>query len=148
MNLNLISIKEPQTVNEFEAYYLLRYQLLRAPWNQPKGSEKDNMEDDSIHAIALDNDQTIIGVCRLQFNSKEESQIRYMAVADSHQGKGIGKKLVKYMENRAKQQGIQTMILHARENALPFYKKCGYTIIEKNYLMWGEIQHYLMGKKL
>ena len=49
---------------------------------------------------------------------------------------------------QAKSLGAQEIILHARENAVNFYKHCGYTVVEKSYLMWGEIQHYLMKKDL
>lgn len=36
-------IKSPQTRDEFFAYYDLRWQILLAPWNQPKGSEQDDL---------------------------------------------------------------------------------------------------------
>jgi hypothetical protein len=38
--------------------------------------------------------------------------------------------------------------LQARENAVGFYKRCGYAVKEKSYLMWEVIQHYLMEKEL
>jgi N-acetylglutamate synthase-like GNAT family acetyltransferase len=148
MNTNSVKIIEPQTPQEFEAYYLVRYEVLRKPWNQPIGSEKDEHEDKCIHAMACDEHKNVIGVCRLQFNSDSEAQIRYMGVKENTQGLGIGKKLIEFMEQKAKQKGTAKMILQARSNAVDFYKKCGYTIIEKSYLMWGEIQHYLMEKKL
>ena len=140
-------IIEPQTPKEFEAYYLLRYEILRKPWNQPEGSEKDDIEDKCIHAMAMDENKEAIGVCRLQLNSQEEAQIRYMAVDDRMQGKGVGKKIVEFMEDKAKQAGAKKINLHARSNAVEFYKSCGYKIVEKSYLMWGEIQHYLMCKE-
>ena len=143
-----IKIHEPQTKQKFEAYYLLRYEVLRKPWNQPIGSEKDDLEAVSIHAFAEDNDDRILGVCRMHLNSSTEAQIRFMGVASHAQGLGVGKKLVQYLENKAKEKGIQKIILQSRENAVGFYLKCGYTKMEKTYLMWGEIQHYLMTKEL
>lgn len=143
-----IIIREPQTPKEFEAYFLLRYEVLRKPWNQPPGSEKDKDEDSSIHIMALDEDKNVLGVCRLQFNSATEAQLRYMGVKENTQGSGIGKKMIAYAEEKAKEKGAETLILQAREIAVEFYKKCGYTIVEKSFLMWGEIQHYLMKKTL
>ncbi|MGZ4116014.1 MAG: GNAT family N-acetyltransferase [Bacteroidia bacterium] len=145
---NSIIIKEPQTQKEFEAYYLLRYEILRKPWNQPPGSEKDTNENSSIHIMACDENNTVLGVCRLQFNSSSEAQLRFMAVKENTQGSGIGRKLIEYAEAKAKANGASSMILQARENAVDFYKKCNYIIIEKSFLMWDLIQHYLMGKKL
>jgi N-acetylglutamate synthase-like GNAT family acetyltransferase len=146
--MSSITIQEPQTPKEFGAYFLLRYEILRKPWNQPNGSEQDEMEDVSIHAMAISEQNEIIGVCRLQLNSKEEAQLRYMAVKEEMQGKGIGKKLIAYLENKAKENGAKKIILQSRENAVPFYINCGYNLVEKSYLMWNQIQHYLMQKNL
>jgi N-acetylglutamate synthase-like GNAT family acetyltransferase len=146
--LNSIKIIEPQTIQQFEAYYLLRFDVLRKPWNQPPGSEKDDMENNSVHAMAVDENNNILGVCRLQYNSPMEAQLRYMGVKTETQGLGIGKKLIDYLEDKARSNGAKKMILHSREIAVDFYKKCGYEVIEKSYLMWGEIQHYLMEKTL
>jgi GNAT superfamily N-acetyltransferase len=71
-----------------------------------------------------------------------------MGVREDTQGLGVGKKLIAYAEQKAKQKGAKKMILHAREIAIDFYKKCDYSIVEKSYLMWNEIQHFLMEKKL
>lgn len=145
---NKIKIIEPQTSQEFEAYYLVRFNTLRKPWNQPLGSEKDQHEKESIHTMAVDENNNVLGVCRLQYNSPTEGQLRFMGVIESARGMGIGKLLIEYLEKKAKKNGAQTMVLQARENAVPFYLKSGYSIKEKTHLLWGEIQHYLMSKEL
>jgi len=98
--------------------------------------------------MACDQHNTILGVCRLQYNSPTEAQLRFMGVKENTQGLGIGKLLIQYAEEKAKQHGSTKMILQARELAVDFYKKCGYRIVEKSFLMWDEIQHYLMEKNL
>lgn len=143
-----IQIIEPQSLQEFEAYYLVRYNVLRKPWNQPMGSEKDNQEAESIHAMAVNENNEVLGVCRLQYNSKTEAQLRFMGIVEEAQGLGIGRLLIDYMELKAKNHGTTTMILQARENAVDFYKKCGYSVKEKTFLLWNIIQHYLMTKEL
>ncbi len=143
-----ILLSKPQTDKEFEAYYLLRYSILRKPWNQPLGSEKDENEDASFHLMASDENGNVLGVCRMQFNSEEEAQLRFMAVDEKAQGFGIGKKMMNYFEQEAFANGRKIIALQARENAVPFYEKCGFKIKEKTFLMWGQIQHYLMKKKL
>ncbi|MCW3070970.1 MAG: family N-acetyltransferase [Bacteroidetes bacterium] len=148
MKTDPVKITEPQTKEQFEAYYLLRYEVLRKPWNQPPGSEKDEQENESIHIMASNKSGEVLGVCRLQLNSPTEAQLRYMAVKTGTQGLGIGKKLVEYAEQKAKQKGAGKMILQAREIAVGFYTKCGYKIAKKSFLMWDEIQHYLMDKDL
>ena len=144
-----MKIIEPISSAEFEQYYNLRYEVLRKPWLQPKGSEKDDGEKSSIHRMIIDESNgKAVAVGRLQFNTSEEAQIRYMAVSDNYQLKGYGNIIVKTLEDIALNKGIRNIILQARENALKFYWKNGYEIIEKSYLLFDEIQHWLMVKKI
>jgi predicted GNAT family N-acyltransferase len=53
-----------------------------------------------------------------------------------------------YLEDQAKTKGWTEIVLEARENAVPFYKRIGYTINAESYLLFGEIQHYRMSKTL
>jgi len=126
-------LKQPENEAEFKHYYHLHWQLLRAPWQQPEGSESDDIEDRCFHIMAIDDADEIIGVARLQFNSINEAQIRYMAVSPSYQRQGIGHALIHALEQRAKKSSHKKIILDAREPAVDFYKKQGYPIIEKSY---------------
>lgn len=137
---------EPSTPSDFEKYYQLRWEILRKPWDQPKGSEKDDAEATSIHAMVLDDADECVGVSRLQMNSPEEAQVRFMAVRDDQQGKGLGKMLMQYLEEKAKTSGAKKIILQSRENAVPFYLSIGYSVTEKTFRLWDIIQHYRMEK--
>lgn len=141
-------IRQPQTEDEFKSYLLLRWQLLRAPWNQPQGSEVDDIEDQCFHLMAVNEDQEVIAVARLQYNSDSEAQIRYMAVAGSYQGQGIGRRLIKTMEQHASDTACRSIVLDAREPAVGFYQRLGYSIDEKSYLLFEQIQHFRMSKTL
>ena len=142
-----MKITSPKTEAEFQQYYHLRWRILRQPWNQPEGSEKDNEEDHCYHVIAIENN-TIAGVARLQFAEKNCTQLRYMAVDDAFQGQGVGRLIVEHMEQYAKENNAYELFLNARENAVRFYEKLGYKITEKSYLLFDSIQHYKMMKKL
>jgi len=71
-----------------------------------------------------------------------------MAVRDDQQGKGVGKKLMARVEEKAKQEKLEKIVLQSRENAVEFYKAIGYTITEKTFRLWDVIQHYKMEKQL
>jgi GNAT superfamily N-acetyltransferase len=142
-----MKIKEPKTKEEFEQYYDLRWRILRQPWNQPRGSEKDEKEDESIHIMMVYNDK-VIGCGRGHFNSPTEAQIRYMVVEESYQGKGVGTKILEALERKLIEKGARTIILNARENAGKFYKKHNYKIIEKGHTLFDEIKHYKMRKEI
>ncbi|MDQ3109501.1 MAG: GNAT family N-acetyltransferase [Bacteroidota bacterium] len=141
-------LHEPASQEDFDNYYRLRWEVLRKPWNQPLGSEKDEHENSSVHVMAIDERGECVGVSRLQFNSPEEAQVRFMGVRDDQQGKGVGKMLMNYLEEKAKVKGAKKMMLQARENAVPFYLSIGYVEPKKTFLLWGIIQHYKMEKVL
>jgi GNAT superfamily N-acetyltransferase len=69
-----------------------------------------------------------------------------MAVDDSAQGKGLGKKIMLAAEQNARMLGYAKMMLQARENAIPFYLSLGYIQKEKTHLLFDEIQHWRMEK--
>ena len=144
-----MNIIEPKSSGEFRKYYKLRYEILRKPWGQPIGSERDERETTSIHRMII-NDKTdeVLAVGRLQYNSIDEAQIRYMAVLDEFQGQGLGSQIISELEDVARENGNKWMILSARENALHFYKNNDYEIVRKTHLLFGEVQHWLMQKEL
>ncbi len=139
-------IRRPNSPEEWDSYFNLRYEVLRAPWNQPRGSERNEGDATAEHFAFFENEH-IIGVGRLDFTENLGSQIRFMAVDERYQGKGIGRQLMEHMEEIARNKGCKETILHAREIALPFYEKLGYRSIEESHLLFGEIQHYLMNKQ-
>ena len=143
-----MKIIEPKTDDEIEKYFNLRYEILRKPWNQPFSSTRDEWEDQSIHVLMLDENNEAIACGRLQLNSKEEGQIRSMAVRTDLQGKGLGKKIMDYIEAKANDMHLKTIILDARINAVEFYERCGYKVIGESYLLFGVIPHFKMEKKL
>lgn len=145
-----ILLKEPKTEQEFSAYYDLRWRILRKPWSQPRGSEKDNMEDSSCHVMALDEKTgKILGVARLHLNTDEEAQVRYMAVEKGYKNQGVGRKMLKKLEEHARNETkAKRIILNARENATGFYEKSGYKIKEEGHTLFGEIKHYVMEKEI
>jgi N-acetylglutamate synthase-like GNAT family acetyltransferase len=142
-----MEIKSPQTDAEWKAYYALRFNVLREPWNQPLGSEVLADEDQAIHAIAVE-DNEVLGVARMHESAAKQGQVRCVATATAAQGKGIGKAIMAYLEEQAKAKGWTEIVLEARENAVPFYQAIGYTIVAESYLLFGEIQHYRMSKTL
>ena len=142
------SIKSPQTDIEFQQYYELRWRILRAPWQRPRGSERDEYETIAIHAIATDNSNNVIGVARLHQTDNTSAQIRYMAVEASSQKRGVGTALLHYLEEQARTLGIRQMNLNARENCVGFYIKQGYHITGPGPVLYGEIKHQTMQKPL
>jgi len=141
-----MKIIEPSTPDEFQNYYDLRWKILRAPWNQPRGSEQDELEPSSRHLMVIDSKQAVIAVGRLHFNSIREAQIRYMAVDIDQQRKGVGTLLLDALEQKAVKPGTVRIVVDARESALRFYRKHGYAVEGPGHVLFNSIAHVKMKK--
>jgi ribosomal protein S18 acetylase RimI-like enzyme len=145
--MNLI-IRPPENEQEMKSCFELRWISLRKPWDQPKGSEQDEKESECIHIAAFDQDGVPRATGRLQFNSHDESQVRYMAVDPAFRNQGIGALVLEALEEQARIHKSKYIVLEARDLAVPFYKRAGYEITEKTFLLYNDIQHYRMKKVL
>jgi len=140
--------KAPETKKEFEKYYQLRWKMLREPWGQALGSEKDALEDQSYHRFIISPDGEILAVGRLHLSDQYHAQIRYIAVADNIQGQGLGRKIIAALEEQAREKGVREIQLNAREGAVDFYKKLNYQEQGFSHQLYGEVNHYSMSKTL
>ena len=144
----MVTVKAPETPQEWEKYFEIRYITLREEWSQPIGSEHLADDHSSYHALAIGEDGESVGVCRMHFNSPTETQIRMMGVLSSTRIKGTGTALLQHFEKIAKQEGSQNMVLDARDYAIKFYEKNGYTLVKQTHILWGLIPHFWMQKAL
>jgi N-acetylglutamate synthase-like GNAT family acetyltransferase len=144
----MFKVKEAKNKTELDAILKLRYKILREPWGQPASSATDDLENTSVNAYIEDEAGNAIACGRLQENENKTGQIRFMAVDNTYQGKGLGKLIVDHLEKKAEDLQLKIIELQARENALKFYESCGYKIRSKSFLLWGIIQHYLMEKEV
>ena len=141
----------PATPADWAAYYALRYRVLRAPWQQPPGSERapDDDAPTVVHRLARDPATgAVVGVGRLHFPAPHQAQVRFMAVAPEAQGRGIGAQLLAALEEAARAAGATTVVLDARESAVAFYHRRGYHLTAPGHLLFGRIPHWKMEKGL
>jgi GNAT superfamily N-acetyltransferase len=142
-----IELREPKTADDFALYYDLRWRILREPWTQDRESSKDEHEALAVHLMAWV-DNKLVGVGRLHFNLPEEAQIRYMAVEESHAGRGVGTVILQALEVRAKNGGATRIVANARESALSFYEKNGYRMIGQADTLFESLVHWRVCKSL
>jgi thioesterase domain-containing protein len=142
----MFECRAPKNPKEFEQYYHLRWLMLRKPLQQEKGTEKDKLESQSVHRAIFTSYGNIIAVARLHYCASYQGQIRYMAVSDDFQEKGLGRQLVVALEQHAMGVGINKIILKAREQAIHFYQKLSYQNVGFSHLLNDEIKHFSMEK--
>ncbi len=138
----------PQSTGQWDDYFDLRWRVLRAPWQQPRGSEKDDREAESEHLMILGKDSRPLAVGRLQFNSATEAQVRFMAVEPAAQGRGLGGIILQEFERRARAAGATSIVLNAREDVQLFYQKHGFAVVGPAPTIFGVVKHVRMRKEL
>ena len=55
-------------------------------------------------------------------------KLRQMAVHPDYQGRGLGVRILAFAERLAAERGYRDVVLHARESAVRFYDRAGYTV--------------------
>lgn len=68
----------------------------------------------------------VIGICRL-----DKNEICTIYVLPKYHRKGVGTQLVQKIEKLAKEKKLKKIHLCAREYAIGFYKKLGYSMMDK-----------------
>lgn len=122
--------------------------MLREPWYQPRGSERDELESGATHRMIVDQQHRVLAVGRLHQTSTGIGQIRYMAVEPAYQEQGLGKMILRALEVEALRQELHTLFMHAREPVIGFYQHEGYRLGEPSHTLFGSIPHYCMQKQL
>lgn len=143
---DILIIRQPKTRQEFESMYDLRWRILREPWHQPRGSEKDELESDAYPFIALFQNK-IVGTARFHKSNEAFGQIQYLAVEELFRRKGIGAKLMEAIHLTAMNQFLKFTVLNANETAWQFFEKMGYKTIEDGPLLFGEIRQKKMVRR-
>jgi GNAT superfamily N-acetyltransferase len=145
----MIIIKTPKTREEFKAYYELRYKVLRKPWGLAQGSEKDDYEPISQHFMAVD-DETgeVLGVVKLFEKESGVGWVSHLAIAADHQRQGIGKLLMRHVEEIARKDGYKQIGCQSRLNTTDYFEKAGYQIKGLPSHYFGTTQVVWMEKDL
>ena len=124
----------------------LRERILRKPLGLSFSKEELNEEAEDVLIGSYDDDE-LIATCLLRRVNGDTMKLRQMAVHEKCQGKGIGENIVHYAENIARDKGCRYIIMNARDTAVGFYERCGYSIYGEPFEEVG-LPHHSMGKKL
>lgn len=145
----MINIKNPQTRDEFRVYYELRYKVLREPWGQARGTEKDDYEPISQHFMAvLEKANEVVGVVKLFEKEPGVGWFSHLAVAVKFQRQGIGRQLLQVVEDESKKRGFSVLGCFSRLNTTAFFEKAGYRIAGLPSHYFGTTQVVWMEKLL
>lgn len=131
---------------EYRLMVKLRDDILRKPLGLIFAPDELEHEKENILIGAFDDDD-ILGCCMLVEENSATVRLRQMAVLNDLQGKGIGRALMTFAENIARDRGYKILSMHARKNATGFYEKMGYKVASDEFTE-VTIPHYVMEKEL
>ena len=118
---------------EYRQMVKLRDDILRKPLGLRFTEDELEAEKDNL-LIAAFEDERILGCCMLVEEKPGIARLRQMAVLNDLQGKGIGRALMNFAENIARDRGFRHIRMHARSNAVGFYEKVGYRAIGEPFM--------------
>jgi GNAT superfamily N-acetyltransferase len=132
--------------DDYKQMIALRQLLLRKPLGL-NFSDDELAEEESDILIGCFDEDKLEGCCLLTESAPNVLRLRQMAVLSGLQGKGVGRAILQFAENIARDRGYKKMVMHARKTAIGFYEKLGYTIMSEEFIEVS-IPHYLMEKNL
>ena len=142
MALKIIDYGTP----EYQQMIKMREDILRKPLGLNFDENELESERNNLLIAAFDDDK-MLGCCMLVPENENIVRLRQMAVLNDLQGKGIGRALMLFAENLARDRGYNKISMHARKNATGFYEKVGYKVVGDEFVE-VTIPHYNMEKEL
>ncbi|GAC1443961.1 MAG: GNAT family N-acetyltransferase [Mycobacteriales bacterium] len=143
---------------DMPAVFSLRHEVFVVGQDVPADLERDELDAEAEHAIALDG-SSVVGTGRLVDGAIDEDgrrdpatrgavgTIGRMAVAASARGSGVGRSLLELLVARATERGFAAVELHAQVHAEPFYERAGFAPFGGVYVEAG-IEHQAMRRAL
>ena len=136
---------------DLDAVYDLRHQVFVVGQGVPVELERDELDVDADHAVALRDDR-LVGTGRLVDGRIDQDgrlepgtpgsvgTVGRMAVRDEARRTGVGRALLDLLVQRAAERGLPEVELHAQVHARSFYERAGFSCFGEVYLEAG-IEH-------
>ncbi len=122
----------------------LRYKVLLEPLGLKFLDMYREKEINYLHIGCVESlDDNLVGGLMLVPVNDEEIRLMQVAVDRKYQREGVGREMVKYAENRAKEAGYSRIVMHAMLSVVHFYEKLGYRqegdIFEENGITFARM---------
>ncbi len=89
----------------------------------PVEEEIDGLDPEAYHFIARDKQGRPAGTARLL----PSGQLGRMAVLKPYRGQGLGSALLQFVVSWHRQRSLPQLFLHAQLQAIPFYRRLGFS---------------------
>jgi ribosomal-protein-alanine N-acetyltransferase len=116
----------PMQPGDVDEVYALEQSVFPHPWS--RGNFVDSLDSGYDAWVLREQDGTLVGYFLLMF-ALDEAHLLDVAVAAGRQGQGVGRYLLDKATARARQMGMESVLLEVRptnERALEVYKHYGF----------------------
>jgi hypothetical protein len=109
----------------------------------PPEVERDEWDERSDHALAIDAGGQVVGTGRLL----PDGHIGRMAVLSGWRRHGVGSRILHALMARAREREMRRVVLNAQTHAAPFYARHGFRAFGEEFTEAG-IPHVAMAREL
>ena len=144
--MDRISYQLVTSDRELRGAFEVRRQVFVEEQGVSEDVEYDGYDTEALHMVAKDGER-IIGTARVRFLATGQAKIERMAILKPFRRKGIGRKIMAFLNEELRNRQIEQVILHAQYQVVAFYKSCGF---EESGLPFREagIKHIRMHRRL
>lgn len=132
--------------SELEGAFEVRKRVFVEEQGISEGLVFDDYDREALHMVVEDSEK-VIGTARVLFLAANQAKVERMALLEPFRRKGIGRKIISFLDEELKNRQIQRVVLHAQSGVVAFYKSCGFD--ESGLPFWeAGIKHVKMQKRL
>ncbi|MBP5446392.1 MAG: GNAT family N-acetyltransferase [Acholeplasmatales bacterium] len=114
------------------ASYFVRINAMNRKYHIPLRDEFDCHDNDSSKYVILLDGTYPISTARFYEVDRTTALIGRVVVLDEYRNKGLGKLTMQETEKWIKELGYKKIIIDSRLEAIDFYKKCDYKLVESS----------------
>lgn len=144
--MDKLSYKLVESGRELAAAFKVRKEVFVEEQGISEDIELDNQDSEALHMVVKDGGR-VIGTARVLFPAPGVAKIERMAILRPFRRKGIGSRIISFLNTELKNRQIRKAVLHAQYSSVAFYKSCGFV---ESGLPFSEagIRHLRMEKEL
>lgn len=142
----MTEVRRARDAAELQAALDLREAVFIVEQGVSVEGDRDGRDDEAVQLVAVEEDGTVVGTCRVLVEGPE-ARFGRLAVRRDLRGRGIAARLLDHAEREAAASGAESMELHAQVDALALYERAGFAPRGPRFTEEG-IEHQAFGKRL
>jgi predicted GNAT family N-acyltransferase len=142
-----VTVRRPRDEQELAAALALRIEVFCGEQGVTFDGDRDGLDDEAVHLVAVADDGEVIGTCRLLIEPGGTARFGRLCVLASARGTGVGGALLDAAEREARAERARRIGMHAQTGALSLYRRAGFRPYGEPFEEEG-IEHVGMEKDL